>query len=261
MNSKELLTLVDCPNCYEYLTENNSLTQCSKCGESYAINDGILCTALVDYNQNSNPIQRWMENSAVAQIYNAAWRPFWFFFMKGSFSFQEEIGFYRDQVSKQQGLVLDLCCGPGYFTNKLDLKNQLLGVDLSLPMLKNARDGMNQATGKELEYIQGSVYKLPFKPGKVGGVVLAGALHLLTDLENLFKEISRVLASGGVFTGSVYSLSTNPVLGFAQKINQAASGLIPHKFSTVDRLAKQNQMTLVAQRKSLFTNFFSYQKE
>ena len=181
--------------------------------------------------------------------------------MKGSFSFQEEIGFYREQVSKQQGLVLDLCCGPGYFTNKLDLKNQLLGVDLSLPMLKNARNGMNQATGNELEYIQGSVYKLPFKPGKVGGVVLAGALHLLTDLENLFKEISRVLASGGVFTGSVYSLSTNPVLGFAQKINQTASGLIPHKFSTVDRLAKQNQMTLIAQRKSLFTNFFSYQKE
>lgn len=261
MNSKELLKLVDCPNCYEDLTEIKSLIQCSKCSESYAINDGILCTAPIDHNQNSNPIQRWMENSAVAQIYNAAWRPFWFFFMKGNFTFEEEISFYREQVSKQQGLVLDLCCGPGYFTNKLRLENQLLGVDLSLPMLKNAQKSISKAKTKQLAYIQGSVYKLPFKPGNVNGVVLAGALHLLTDLENLFKEISRVLASGGIFTGSVYSLSTNPVLGFAQKVNQSASGLIPHEFATVNRLAKENKMTLVAQRKSLFTNFFSYQKE
>ena len=140
--------------------------------------------------------------------------------MKGNFTFEEEIAFYREQVSKQQGLVLDLCCGPGYFTNKLKLENQLLGVDLSLPMLKNAQKSISKAKTKQLAYIQGSVYKLPFKPGNVNGVVLAGALHLLTDLENLFKEISRVLVSGGIFTGSVYSLSTNPMLGFAQKVNQ-----------------------------------------
>lgn len=100
--------------------------------------------------------------------------------------------------------VLDLCCGTG--NSLIPMKKyarELSGIDLSLEMLKQARN-------KGLERIvNGDVRALPFKKGFTLVYSIFDSLNYLIvedDLVKVFKEVKRVLVDGGFFIFDMNSI-------------------------------------------------------
>ena len=91
--------------------------------------------------------------------------------------------------------VLDVGCGTGNLaTQLLDLTDlDIVGVDISLPMLKVARE-------KSLEVICTDVAnnRLPFRDGCFDIITATYVIHQISNLELLFPECHRVLRDGAL---------------------------------------------------------------
>lgn len=100
--------------------------------------------------------------------------------------------------------VLDLGCGSGrysYALKKLGAK-EVTGVDIDTDFAKNAGiEGIN--------FIEGSVDKIPFEDNSFDFVFCNGVLHHTNHIKEGIKEISRVLKKNGY--AWIYVYGTNSV--------------------------------------------------
>lgn len=91
--------------------------------------------------------------------------------------------------------ILDLGCGTGRYAETLKKRGaKVWGMDLSMKMVDIARKEVDG-----VEFVQGSVYKMPYKSGFFDIVVSGLAVHYFKDLEKAFKEVKRVLKKNGLF--------------------------------------------------------------
>jgi len=95
---------------------------------------------------------------------------------------------------KRGETVLDLACGPGFFSKEFIKKGaKVVGVDISGELIEIARQS---AVGAEF-YVS-SAEKLPFiKTGSIDKAVIVLALQNIEDAGAVLKECSRVLKNGG----------------------------------------------------------------
>lgn len=93
--------------------------------------------------------------------------------------------------------VLDLACGPGFFSKEFIKKGaKVIGVDISGELIEIARQS---AVGAEF-YVS-SADKLPFiKSSSIDKVVVVLALQNIEDAGAVLKECSRVLKDRGVLS-------------------------------------------------------------
>lgn len=107
-------------------------------------------------------------------------------------------------------IVLDLGCGSGRYTRiLLRYGGKLWGIDPSKKLLEIAKKENKKANLK-----LGTVYKLPFKSNFFDLVVAGLVIDHFKNLNQAFKEISRVLKKDGIF---IFSRS-NPVAETAKKL-------------------------------------------
>ena len=86
--------------------------------------------------------------------------------------------------------ILDAGCGEGFMIKEISKKNEdveIIGFDLEESALKYARK-MNP----NVEFVKGSVYKMPFENSSFDVVVLSEVLEHLEDTEKALDEIKRV---------------------------------------------------------------------
>jgi demethylmenaquinone methyltransferase / 2-methoxy-6-polyprenyl-1,4-benzoquinol methylase len=89
--------------------------------------------------------------------------------------------------------VIDLACGTGDFCELARSRGaSVIGVDFALQML---REG--QLRGVGCDSVQGDGEWLPFRSASVDVVTCGFALRNFVSLENVLKEIARVLKPGG----------------------------------------------------------------
>jgi ubiquinone/menaquinone biosynthesis C-methylase UbiE len=105
----------------------------------------------------------------------------------------------RFQASGNDSKVLDLACGPGVFTRPLARQSAgiVVGLDLSWPMLCQARRKVSSEGLKNILLIRGSAFRLPFQPASFTYVNCCGALHLFNRPDEALEEIARVLCQKG----------------------------------------------------------------
>jgi ubiquinone/menaquinone biosynthesis C-methylase UbiE len=102
--------------------------------------------------------------------------------------------------------ALDLCCGPGHFTRMLakHLKcHEVIGVDLSEPMLKKAQDNaQSEKLSEVLRYVKSDVASLDSIESKSMDIVsfMDGAHHMssIQDVTKILKEADRVAKPEGI---------------------------------------------------------------
>jgi ubiquinone/menaquinone biosynthesis C-methylase UbiE len=92
--------------------------------------------------------------------------------------------------------ILDAGCGTGVFTaDILTLGSQVVGLDLSLPMLRLAEKKFKEYP---FHAISGDMTSLPFKDCSFDKVVSITAIEFIPDAKRTVDELFRVAKKGGI---------------------------------------------------------------
>jgi ubiquinone/menaquinone biosynthesis C-methylase UbiE len=131
----------------------------------------------------------------------------WFTTPIGSFVRKYEADLLLDLLRPGHGeLILDAGCGTGVFTQEiLSNGSQVIGLDISLPMLMRAREKL---MGYPFRIVLGDILKLPFLGNFFDRVVSVTTLEFIEDAGSAVKELFRVTKKGGcVVVATLNSLS------------------------------------------------------
>jgi ubiquinone/menaquinone biosynthesis C-methylase UbiE len=101
------------------------------------------------------------------------------------------------------GVAVDLGAGPGDLVKRLAARFSpllIVGLDISLPMTKRARDrvmadGMHNV--HNVAFVVADVHHLPFRPRSVAMIVSHGSMHHWRGVDRALEEIKQVLAEEG----------------------------------------------------------------
>jgi ubiquinone/menaquinone biosynthesis C-methylase UbiE len=133
-----------------------------------------------------------------------------------SVAFDRAAGFYdetrglRPEVSELVADRIEEAAGPaaclleiGVGTGRVALPlhgrgREIVGVDLSLPMLERYRAKAAAAGLPPPPVLRADAGRLPFRDACVDVVLEAHVLHLVPDWERVLEEVRRVLAAGGM---------------------------------------------------------------
>jgi demethylmenaquinone methyltransferase/2-methoxy-6-polyprenyl-1,4-benzoquinol methylase len=105
--------------------------------------------------------------------------------------------------------VLDLCCGCGQATGLLvQHSRQVTGLDASPLALQRARWNVPEAT-----YVEAWAEQMPFADETFDVIHTSAALHEMQpeQLQQILKELFRVLKPGGWFVMADFHAPTNPL--------------------------------------------------
>lgn len=99
-------------------------------------------------------------------------------------------------------VVVDLCCGDGYFTAPLAqiVEGNVYGVDIDPAMLEQTRAELERAGTTALDLIRADARDLPeLLPGKVDYVLIANTFHGVPDKTAMARAVAAVLHPAGRF--------------------------------------------------------------
>jgi ubiquinone/menaquinone biosynthesis C-methylase UbiE len=96
--------------------------------------------------------------------------------------------------------VLEIGCGSGLMTKKiLQWKADVKGLDFSETMIEIAR-----RENPQIEFFISDAKSTPFESSEFDVVASSLMIHYFKDLNIIFKEVSRILISGGSFVFSFH---------------------------------------------------------
>src|SRR5512145_454646 len=224
--------LVWCPNCKtDYLSTGDSTKEvlcCPKCHAQFPVSDGV-ADLIPELKLERGRAQALMESPTMAKIYaGKLWRrSFWQGALLG-IQFEREAALIIESAQvRPASKVLDLACASGIYTRvfaEAAPEGRVVGLDLSMPMLKVAA-GIEKQVGKgNITYLRGTAQALPFTDSAFDCVNCCGALHLFPNPHAALAEISRVTKSGGRFTVATFR-RTEGRLGTASRKTAESIGV------------------------------------
>lgn len=99
--------------------------------------------------------------------------------------------------------VLDLGSGAGndcfVARSLVGEEGNVTGIDMTEPMVKKARENCSKLAYDNVEFVLGDIEVMPFEDKKFDVVISNCVLNLVPDKSKAFREIFRVLKSGGHF--------------------------------------------------------------
>jgi ubiquinone/menaquinone biosynthesis C-methylase UbiE len=213
----KILPYMRCPSCYgsKWQAAPDRL-ECTVCNVRYPVKNGILDMVRDRAEEVITPFQRLMQAPFIVFIYERLWRRIGYY-LASSRSFAKEMQtVLQMQRGKDTRLVLDLACGTGVFTRPLARQSGelVVGLDLSWPMLKQARRFMQREGLRNILFIRATAFCLPFIDGAFPYVNCCGALHLFDRPDDALREIRRILSPGGCLCVQT-TIRPNRSAGFA----------------------------------------------
>lgn len=140
--------------------------------------------------------------------------------------------------------VIDLGSGAGndafIARHETGVTGRVIGVDFSEAMLAKARKNVEKLGFDNVEFRQGDIEKMPISDGVADVIVSNCVLNLVPNKANVFKEIQRVLKSGGHF-----SISDIVLVGDLPKDLQAAAEMYAGCVSGA--IQKEDYLALIRQ--------------
>ena len=114
-----------------------------------------------------------------------------------------------DYLKIKPRYVLDLGCGPGYFSQQLKKRYpmaEIVGLDLAFMMLQQAKK--NQPWFKKYSLVHADMMSMPFPSGLFDLVFANQAIHWASPMANVMREINRVMNQDGCFMFSTLGPDT-----------------------------------------------------
>jgi ubiquinone/menaquinone biosynthesis C-methylase UbiE len=110
-----------------------------------------------------------------------------------------------NQIDFKDKIFVDLGCGFGRLFNEYKNFDKIILVDYSLNNLKNAKDLITRFLNRDSEklqnvyFIAADVNNLPFKSGSIDVVLTVRVVHHLSEPNNFFEEVKRIIKGRGYF--------------------------------------------------------------
>jgi ubiquinone/menaquinone biosynthesis C-methylase UbiE len=145
----------------------------------------------------------------MSQLYDAYWVPT---------VLDEYAAALAEHVNKGDR-VLDLACGTGivagYAAKHAGAEGEVIGYDPTPDFLDAAR--AKTFSGAPISWIEGFAEDIPFDDSSFDAVLCHQGLQYVTNREQTFAEIKRVLKPGGMFHAGVWaSAADQPAFGFVE---------------------------------------------
>ena len=174
---------------------------CPECHRNYPLRDGILDFLPGTHTEVITPFQRLMQSPPIAAIYEKYWRPLGFFVASSSSFRRFSADLLQRLEPQKRSSILDLACGPGLFSCPLAAQTSgwVIGFDLSLPMLRQARKKAERSGLRNLIFVRGSAFNLPFLNEVLEPFSVVVPLHLFDQPQAALSEIARTMSRQGRF--------------------------------------------------------------
>ncbi|MCU0822135.1 MAG: methyltransferase domain-containing protein [Spirochaetes bacterium] len=203
---------ITCPSC-----RNNSLAlvsllenriECQRCSVSYPVKEMVI-DLLPDSKQQRTMTQFLMEWRPFINIYESRlWRRNFATAAVMGITFADEFKTIIGAADVKDGdSILDLACGSGLHARQYAKnfpESTVVGLDLSLNMLKYASAKAKYELIHNLALIRGSALDIPFPDNYFDAVTCCFALHMFPDRGRAIAEVGRVLKSGGRFVAITF---------------------------------------------------------
>lgn len=149
--------------------------------------------------------QGFMEWDPLVRVYESRlWRRSPLLALVTGISFESEYSLIARALQIETGnRILDLACGPGIYTRRFAQHRPeaaVVGMDLSSPMLRYALRRTLEEQLTNVTLVRGDALAFPFGTGVFDAVNCCGALHLFPDVDEVLREIRRVLRDRGRLT-------------------------------------------------------------
>jgi len=108
--------------------------------------------------------------------------------------------------------ILDLGCGAGLdgliAARRVGLSGKVIAVDFSTAMLDRARQAVAEAGVSNLELREADAEQLPIADEEIDVAIVNGIFNLNPARDAIFRELARVVRSGGALFGAELILSS-----------------------------------------------------
>ena len=126
------------------------------------------------------------------------------------------------------GRILDLCCGTGdvvFHLLRTDPSLDLTGIDFCEPMLAAARVRAPREARGRATFMEGDVMSLPFDNASFDGATMGFSLRNVVDIDQVLREVRRVLRPGARFVNLDVSKAPNKL--FKRAFDLYFYGIVP----------------------------------
>jgi ubiquinone/menaquinone biosynthesis C-methylase UbiE len=202
-----------CPECKSAgtLTFSGNNMLCRKCKKEISGESGFFDFAGESMGDNFSFSQWTMEFPPVVSIYENIWRPA-ITIPFSNYEWEKKEMLSMLELNNCQS-ALDLACGTGNFTRLIsdsckNINREIVGVDLSAPMLKRAVKNCNDQKYSHIVFVRANVLRWNFAPESFDRIHCAGALHLFPEIQQVFHSIAETLNPNGLFAGATYIQNT-----------------------------------------------------
>ncbi|MHB8646202.1 MAG: methyltransferase domain-containing protein [Thermomicrobiales bacterium] len=229
-------------------------TACATDGGCYPIHDGIL-----DLLPASLPLSAAQRSNLfwpTATFYEQVWRVRSLSLLAGEpFPVRREMTIINRWLRPERGGVfVDVGTSHGlYARNIADRLRQsgttgtIVALDISLPMLKRARELVTQKGYATIDLVRARGQALPVADGSVDGVVNGGTFNEMGQQARALAEVRRVLTPGGCFVCMSLLAGTTRMGRAARRALHTGSGLLFPTVAETNSLYRDAGLTITDQ--------------
>lgn len=134
-----------------------------------------------------------------------------------------------DKISQIKGdIVLDVAIGTGLVTLKVaERASKVYGIDISRPMIEEAKKKMKQMGIKNVEFSVEDAYALPLNEDMFDIVICNNALHNMMFPQKALSEMKRVLKPGGLLISTIVGIGVSRKYKIVMAMYHLFGGRLP----------------------------------
>ncbi len=195
-----------CPTCKRELELGPGSLYCHACAVSYPIRDGIADFIVEKLEENSNRSLRVlgkMDSSLLLDFAAYSYEKYIYppvcnlFGGWHSTCLKELARDISDIVGSQDGVILDVACGPGTYGRRIaSASRTVYGIDASMSMLRRGARYVERDCIPNVHFARAKVEALPFPAGLFDAAICAGSLNHFSDTVLALREINRTMKAG-----------------------------------------------------------------
>jgi len=195
-----------CPTCKRELEMRQDGFDCRVCAVTYPILDGIPDFIVEKLEESSNRSLRLIGKrdsttllDFAADVYETCVYPVVCNLYGGwrSTSLKQLAHKVSDIVGSQDGLILDVACGPGTYGRRIaSASRTIYGIDACMSMLRRGARYVERGNLPNVHFARAKVEALPFPAGLFDAAICAGSLNHFSDTVLALREINRTMKAG-----------------------------------------------------------------